>query len=268
MSGRPAAGPANGRFAVRRKPRRDWRPVALRAGLGLLVAIGLAGAAWWLLTSPLFAVSRVESGAYRFTAQADLERTLGTFLGRNLWTLSTDEVAVALARLPWVRDLRVLRRLPGTLEVDFREWRPLLVVAHGRDTVPRVLLGDGRVLPFPEHLSLPGLPVLVGAACLPDSAGAGWRLDPQLKAPVLDLLAAMEASGLEAARPVDFVVARDEGFAIVLAEDQGTLLVGREDFAARLERYLAAAEHLETGLEVDLRFRDRLTCRRPDAPRP
>ena len=72
----------------------------------------------------------------------------------------------------------------------------------------------------------------------------------------------MEDAGLETVCPVDFVVARHEGFAIVLQDGQGTLLVGREDFADRLERYMAARDHLEPGLEVDLRFSDRITVRR------
>ena len=67
---------------------------------------------------------------------------------------------------------------------------------------------------------------------------------------------------LETACPVDFLVARDEGYCIVLQEGEGTLLLGREDFAARLERYLVARDHLEKGLEVDLRFGDRVTVRR------
>ena len=73
----------------------------------------------------------------------------------------------------------------------------------------------------------------------------------------------MEATGLETACPVDFLVARDEGWSIVLQEGEGSLLVGRENFAARLDRYLVARDHLEKGLEVDLRFGERVTVRRP-----
>ena len=80
---------------------------------------------------------------------------------------------------------------------------------------------------------------------------------------VLNLQTAIEESGLESVSPIDFVVARPEGFAIVLQEDQGSLLVGNEEFSDRLQRYMEAHDHLETGLIVDLRFKDRVTCRRP-----
>lgn len=254
-------------FAVRRAPVRSRKPLFLRAG-ALVLALGLSiVAVWWLRTSTTFAVDRVESGSYRFTSQDQLEGIFGTFLGRNIWTLSSEDVADSLAGLPWVRDLKVHRRLPGSLQVDFREWRPLLVVAPGASNHPGpggplVLVEDGRVLEFPDHLVLPGLPVLVDVACCRDTSAGGLGLDPLHREPVLDLVAAVEASGLESACPVDFIVARSEGFAIVLQDGRGTLLVGREDFADRLERYMAARDHLEPGLQMDLRFADRITCRR------
>ena len=96
-----------------------------------------------------------------------------------------------------------------------------------------------------------------------DTTGATVLAAPQAES-LLALLEAVEESGLESVCPVDFVVARPEGFAIVLQGDLGRLLVGREEFRERLDRYMEAHEHLESGLIVDLRFRDRVTCRRPE----
>lgn len=256
-------------FAVRRPERRSpWR-LALRAGGLLLVLAAAVLAAWWLRTSPTFHVTRIESGAYRFTDEQQLQEILSGFLGRNIWTLRDHEVKQALARLPWVRDLRVRRRLPAQVEVDFREWRPLLEVADASGAAEAdggwVLVGDGRVLPFPAQLARAGLPVLTGVACAVDSSGT-HRLPPELQRTVLELVQAIESSGLEAVSPIDFVVARPEGFAIVLQGGVGRLLVGREQFADRLGRYLEAHVHLEPGLIVDLRFADRVTCRRPQQP--
>lgn len=268
--GRSQAGQA-GDFAVRRpKTRRSWRRIWFRIGGVVLSLAAVGSAAWWLLTAPLFAVDKVQSGAYRFTSEAELEGVFAQFLGHNIWTLSTDDVYAQLNRLPWIRDLRVSRRLPGTLEVDFREWRPLLVVAGDTDedsNTPQVLAQDGRVLPFPDHLVLAGLPVLVDVPVVTDSTGNSRRLDPALAAQVLDLTAAMETTGLEAVSPVDFLVARSEGFVIVLQDGQGTLRVGREAFAQRLSRYMDARSELAPGLEVDLRFKDRITFTERDTPK-
>lgn len=247
-------------FAARRPVvQRSWGKIWVRVTTIVVIGAVLGFGVYWGLTADTFAVSRVASGSYRYTGQDELQTVLSGFLGRNIWTLSTDEVAAEVTTLPWIRDLRIGRRLPAELEVDFREWRPLLVVASQQDLArPRVLIENGRVLPFPEHLEPAGLAVLVD---VPVTSGKTEpvRLDDRHLDAVLDLVGAIEASGLEAVSPVDFVVARDEGYAVVLQDGAGTLQVGRKDFADRLERYMIARDHLERGLTVDLRFADRLT---------
>ncbi|PID81524.1 hypothetical protein CSB20_02470 [bacterium DOLZORAL124_64_63] len=230
--------------------------------LGLILAL-MAGGAVYGLRSETFAVTRISTGSYRFTAGQDLDRILGSFLGRNLWTLSATEVADSLATLAWIRDPRIERQWPGDLVVEFRECRPVLSLeeeAPGGGT--RVLVDDGCVLPFPGHLPMPGLPVLVGVSCVRDSVSGREKLDPAWAPQVMELLTALAQTGLETVAPVDFLVAREEGFAILLREGWGSLQVGREDFAARLDRYMAARENLEPGLRMDLRFRERIVCSR------
>ncbi len=111
-------------------------------------------------------------------------------------------------------------------------------------------------------MQVPALPTVLGLE-VRERDGTVF-CDSARTAPLLDLFDAMAASGLEAAAPVDFVVVDPEGYAIVLADGQGILQVGRKEFGPRLERYLTARPHLEPGLEVDLRFADRVTVRRPD----
>ena len=133
---------------MRRAPTRSRRGLILRGGIALLAVCLTIGGGWWLRTSSAFTVQKVESGAYRFTAQDELEGIFGSFLGRNIWTLSSADVTDSLSVLPWVRDLQVRRRLPGSIEVDFREWRPLLVIetetnGRGKAGGPLVVVEDG-----------------------------------------------------------------------------------------------------------------------------
>lgn len=281
---RPAARGAVRRetvFAVRRtapsRRRLPWRRWVVAAAL--LVLLGAGG--WWLTQSGVFAVTRLGTGAYRFTEERSLKAALSPLLGRNLWSLTPQHVRDALAPLPWVREVYVRRRLPGAVDIELIEWRPVLVVAEPgapAGAPALVLVEDGRVLPFPPRLPVPELPVLTGVL-VERSAGGPAHLPATVMAPVLELVAAMESSGLEAVAPVDFVVAGPDGFGIVLQRDETapqeereaetTLLVGREEFAERLERYLTAREHVAAGVEVDLRFKGRLTVRQravPEAP--
>ncbi len=266
---RPAGRPVARRdvvFAVRRAApvRRhfQWRRWVMSAAAVLVVGVG----GWWLTLSGVFAVSRLGTGAYRFTEERALKSALAPLLGRNLWSLDRADVKDALAPLPWVRDVFVQRRLPGAVDIELIEWRPILVVAEsgapvGASTL--VLVEDGRVLPFPRRLSAPVLPVLTGLVVERSATGPA-RLPAAVAPAVLALIAAVEESGLEAVTPVDFVVVRPDGFGIVLQDSMGTLLVGREGYSDRLERYLLARDRLAKNLEIDLRFKDRVTVRVQD----
>ena len=260
------------RYAERRVPRRSRIGSVLKYSAGFLVLATAGFGVWWILNSSTFAVARVESGAYRFTSQAELEDAFSGFLGQNIWTLSTDEIAVHLATLPWVRDLRVRRSLPNAIEVDFREWRPLWQVSElkGVRTTgmrPLVMIGDGRILEFPAHVVMAGLPVLVGVPAVREGDDGVLRVEKSHMDEIMELILAMEDAGLESVSPVDFVVARDEGYAIVLQDKRGILMVGREDFSDRLNRYMTARDYLDPGLEIDLRFKDRLTVKESSALR-
>lgn len=256
------------RFAVRRGPQKSRLGAALKVGGAALVLGAIGVGVWWLMTSATFRVHRVESGSYRFTSQAELEGALEEFLGRNIWTLSTDDISARLAELPWVRDLSVSRSLPGTIEIDFREWRPLWQVTTLRGVKvtgnrPLVLVEDGRILEFPAHVVMAGLPVLVGVPAVREGDEGTLRVEYSHMDQIMELVSALEDAGLESVSPVDFIVARDEGYAIVLQDKRGILMVGRENFADRLNRYMTARDHLEPGLEIDLRFEDRLVVREP-----
>ena len=261
-------GPVGARLASRRPRRRS----ALRtwgrftAGLLVLTAVGWFG--HWLLRSPTFAVDQVVSGGYRYTCEADLERIFGAWLGRNIFTLSGKEIASELTTLPWIRDLRVRRRLPSRVTVELIEWRPVAAVATTASDPQRqdlVLREDGRVLPFPNHLDRPGLPVLIGVEPQGARDGLGQVLPKPWATATVELMAAIEAVGLEVDGPVDFLVAGPSGFAIVMQTGRTRLLVGKEDFTARLERYLTARGRIPGGAEVDLRFRGRVSYHEPNA---
>lgn len=250
------AGRAMARRPRRRPPR---RVIVLRAGVTATVVLLLATAAWWLLTSDTFAVARVESGPYRYTDEEELRAAFTRCLGRNIWLLSTPDVREQMDALPWIRDVAVRRRLPAAIVVEFQEWRPILALpAATPGGVPRLLLSSGRVLDQPAHLDPPGLPLLVDAPLTEDPAG-GWRLgDPEATC-VMALTEALAATGFEAVAPVDFVLCRPEGFQVVLQANQGSLQVGRESFRERLERYLLTRARVPAGVQVDLRFRDRVS---------
>jgi len=249
-------------LARRRRAKRSWRRILCWSTAAALAVAGLALLGYWLLTAPTFAIKRVESGSFRFTATEQVDAALTEFLGANIWSLSSGEIARRLGVLPWVRDVRVNRRLPDTIVVDFREWRPLFAVAPPAGAAAGntgfVLLDDGRVVAFPAHLTMPGLPVLVGLELTVAAPGV-WRLPPATTEAVLHAIHAIEDSGLEAAHPVDFLLAGPDGFTIVLQDGGSRLRIGNEDYVARIQRYLMVQDRVPTAIDVDLRFQDRIS---------
>jgi hypothetical protein len=248
--------------APRRVRRRPRQVLARVAAVVTLVGL-LAGGGYWLLTAPTFAVSRVESGRYRFSDEAAVEAALSRCLGLNIWRLTHADVDAACADLPWVRRVSVQRRLPATIVVTMTEWRPLLGVAtESHPDGSQLLVPDGRVLTAPAHLDVPALPLLVGCEPVRGPDGA-WRLAGPELASVMALIEALEQTGLESDIPVDFVRHTHAGFVLELQGRAGSLLLGHEDFPRRLARYLLARERIPAGAAVDLRFEDRVTFEAP-----
>jgi len=255
-------------LARRRATKGRFKTVWLK-GVLIMLCLALAAAGGrWLVTTPLFSITKVESGPYRYTSPQELEALLGTALGKNVWSFAAVEFAQEVQALPWVQEVRVIKRLPTTLKIQLQEWRPLLTVVPAPTEQSSfnsilVLRGDGTIVPFPEDLPAPSLPVLVGAKLKP-LTGGHWQLANPKPVAVLDLAAAITETALEAFCPIDFIQVRDDGFAIVLQGGQGSLLVGNEDFSRRLHRFMVGKDEVTGETEVDLRFHNRLAARGQD----
>lgn len=99
-------------------------------------------AALWLLTSPRFAVAKVEVLGATQVPDAWVTRRLEPFLGRNLLGLDLGSAAQALGEHPWAEGFEVTKELPDRLVVTVRERRPAALLeqdgrsffadAHGR----------------------------------------------------------------------------------------------------------------------------------------
>lgn len=247
------------RLASASQPRRSRRRLLLFCCAVLMLAGVLFASGRWLLTSQVFAVTRVESGPYRFSDRQDVEAAFSFCLGRNIWSLTRRDVVAASVDLPWVRDVRLKRRLPDAVVVDLIEWQPLLAVnAEAGEGGDRYLIADGRLLSLSDHLQTPVLPLLVGVR-VECAHGTRERLRPADARAVLEVVDALAFSGFEGASPVDFVRLTPEGFVLVLQGRSGSLLLGYEDFLLRLLRYQLARPRIPEGSIVDLRFEDRIT---------
>jgi cell division protein FtsQ len=129
------------RVAVRRNAGR--RRLRRFAALGMVAA--LAGLAFSITWTPVLDVDRVEvDGVYRTPVEA-VRAAAGIDQGDALLWLDTGAAEDRIARLPWVAEVSVERRWPGTITVDLRERVPAAAVPTA-DGTWLVADGEGRVV--------------------------------------------------------------------------------------------------------------------------
>ncbi|MFN2488233.1 MAG: cell division protein FtsQ/DivIB [Actinomycetota bacterium] len=165
------------RKAVQRSRRR-------RAMARSVVVASIAVLVWAAFWSPLLSVRAVKVLGARHTTAGDVGSVAGLDPSDNLLLLSTSDVARRVSLLPWVKDVRVERMLPGTVKVSVTERRPSLTLETGAgrwaiDARGRVLTRGGA--------APGGLPVL--------TAFEGAGIEPGSR-----LVAGPAASGLKAYR--------------------------------------------------------------------
>jgi cell division protein FtsQ len=94
-------------------------------------------------------------------AKAVYDIALGQ-VDRSMLNVDLEAVRADIARLPWVQDARVSRRLPDTLIVDIVERKPTAVWQHQGNLA--LIDANGVVLEAVSADAMPNLPLLVGDA--------------------------------------------------------------------------------------------------------
>jgi cell division protein FtsQ len=128
---------------------RLWFGLRVFLGIGAVVGTSVAVAASahrYALTSPRFALEKLElSGAERFSAD-EVKRLGGIGVGDNLFALDTRAVEAKLLQNPWLASARVARRLPSVLEITLTERKARAVALIGG----RLYLVSKQAEPFKE----------------------------------------------------------------------------------------------------------------------
>jgi cell division protein FtsQ len=246
---------------------------ARRSLLGRGMLVLQAGAVAVLLVSALWAgyskamasdrlrVAHVDVRGERFLSQGEIVQLLGPALGENILGLDLDELKAKLRASPWVADAIVKRTLPDTLRVEVRERVPLALAA-----VDRLYLmdGDGTLIDIygPRTASF-DLPIVRG---LPGADGDARRDRAQRAGALLRDLG-------ELASEISEVLVEDSGDLRVVLRGPGEVLrMGTPPYRKRFVTFLSLrkdlAERCPNAEYFDLRFKDRIYAKEPDAPPP
>lgn len=226
-----------------------WKTRVRRAALLMLLG-ALAASPWWgrevLRGMDFFRVRRVVIEGARYASPDEIVSRLRVDTTASVW----DDVAPLVARVrehPQVRDVRIGRRLPGTLVVRVTENPPVALVSTAKGLV--VSDAAGETLPVDPTRTDVDLPVLATRDTLL------LRLLGEVRAEVPTLFARVS----EARRG-----SRGE---VILVLPGHRVLARADVSAARLADVLPVeldlARRGRTVAELDLRFRDQVVARLP-----
>lgn len=151
-------------------------PVA--AAVALVWGASLAGA-----SSGLFKAAEVEVSGLHRVGRDGLLALGGLDTGANLLAIDLSEVASRLVSEPWVKTVKLERRLPNRLLVEVLERSVVAVVAASRAGGPEAVLVDeeGLVLGAATDEDRRHYPVVVGAKGYPPAPGSPFD-DPAVAA--------------------------------------------------------------------------------------
>jgi len=110
----------------------------------------------WAAHSETFQVVGVDVTGARHLSKDELQNIAGAFTGQSIFKISLDEAVLRARALPWVRDVRLYRRLPNRISMTVSERTPAAVLDSGRGrylideegvVIVREVVSDAQTLP-------------------------------------------------------------------------------------------------------------------------
>ena len=241
--------PRGPRTAPRAAPRPErWRRRATFAVVALAIALLLASP-WWgrnvLSRLAFFRMRKVEIEGLRYLPPADVAARMKVDTTQSIW-IDLDPVAARIRAHPQVADVRLRRKLPGTLVARVTEHLPVAMVPTR--TGFSIVDARGVILPMDPSRTAVNLPVVA-----------------QRDTILLRLLA-----GIRAAQPALFdriSQARRSGDEVRIELATLTILAMADVTVQRLADILPVERDLANrqlrAAELDLRYREQVIARLP-----
>jgi cell division protein FtsQ len=186
-----------------------------------------------LLTSPRFAVRKIDvTGAQRRTAQ-DVARAGGLEIGANVFALDLESVRGRIAQDPWIESATVTRKLPSTIQIAVVEREPRAVVAISGELY--LATRDGELFKKLGDREPADLPVVTGIDAqrvAKDRPGAVLAVRR-----ALDVAEDMDRAGITKTAPIQEMSLQSDGSLVVFVGRDGlALALGRPPHRDKIDR--------------------------------
>jgi cell division protein FtsQ len=219
----------------------------LRAVTGVaLVAGASVGLAWTarrhVMTSPRFAIAEVDVVGNERRPTADIVSESGLVVGTNVFAADLDTIRGRVLADPWIAEVTLARRLPGTILMQVTERRPVALVSMG----DMFLAGaDGEPFKKLEPADPVDLPLITGLR--PERLTEDHEGTVRLVRRAVDLAAEYERGALSKRFPLEEVhLEADGAFALVIGKSALELVLGGPPFRRKLEQAARVVAELDT----------------------
>lgn len=224
----------------------------------VLVAI-LVGTIVWALSDYTQKADAFRVTSIDIPAQTNLKFRQNIIVGRNIWNVDLLALAHELKQQqPWLKDVRVIRRLPNTIAVDVLPRYPIAQVKVDK-WYP--IDASGVFLPQPAEEASLDLPRLIGVQPKKDTIKNGTASDDQNLQLALRVTQTVRRSPMLKSRKLAAVDVSDPSGIRLILDDETEVRCGSEvELQAHLERLHQALnvveeQHLAVKY-IDVRFQD------------
>jgi cell division protein FtsQ len=214
--------------------RRVWAALKVASGV-VLVVLTSAAVAWgvyrYALTTPRFAVRKLDVHGSRRLTDERVAKLLGVEIGRNIFQVDTDLAERRLLTEPWVRDVKLTRQLPNTLRVELSEREAVAIAAISDELYLVTQAGEPfKRLEPSDPFDLPVVTGISAAALVQDR-----RLEVQRIGEGLELLRSYERLAQSKVHPAQEVHLGEDGAAQLVVGERGiSLQLGKAPWRKKL----------------------------------
>lgn len=202
-----------------------WLVTGLKVVVGSALVVGLTGALAFGIhryarTTPRFAIEQVVVEGTRRLERSHVLSLAGVSLGQNVFALDVDKAERDLLQSPWIKRVRIQRRLPGTVAIELTEREPEALAAIGGATF--IVSQEGE--PFKQFgIGDPhDLPVITGLSA--GELARDRRAELARLKEALELLSNYEELSMAKAYPAEEVHLTESGHAVLSVGERGLAL--------------------------------------------
>ncbi len=254
----PAARAATTRIARSRGPKKGTLKHGSTVAKALIVVVIFSGCylGWlaytWVIRAEAFQIAGVDVTGVKHLSESELKNIAGFFTGQNIFRVNLGEAVRRARSNPWVKEVRIYRRLPNRVSMVVSERVPAVVL----DTGAGQYLVDGETVVI-ERLAKES----ASSWPLPTVAIKDYRPRPgdqvatEGMTEALTLLAELSARGGWKLSDITIKANSPEALSVVYADHE--FKIGSGNYAEKLRRLTEVMEDVtQRGLNiayVDLR---------------